>query len=203
MENILRRSDLVKTLKSWMPLLAAGVVGFAGLTSSMAAHAQKVKLATSLGDIVVEVDAAKAPKSAANFLQYVKDGHYNGTVFHRVIPDFMVQGGGMTPDLKEKPTRPPIPLEARNGLNNTRGTLAMARTMDPNSATAQFFINVKDNAFLNAAQSRDGNGYAVFGKVVSGMDVVDKIRAVQTGSKGPYQDVPVQPVIIKQATLEK
>jgi len=109
----------------------------------------------------------------------------------------------MTPDLKEKPTRPPIPLEARNGLDNTRGTVAMARTMDPNSATAQFFINVKDNAFLNAAQSRDGNGYAVFGKVVSGMDVVDKIRAVQTGNKGPYQDVPVQPVIIKQATLEK
>jgi peptidyl-prolyl cis-trans isomerase A (cyclophilin A) len=203
MENILRRSDLVKTLKSWMPLMAAGVVGIAGLTSSMAAFAQKVTLATSLGDIVVEVDAAKAPKSAANFLQYVKDGHYNGTVFHRVIPDFMIQGGGMTPDLKEKPTRPPIPLEARNGLDNTRGTLAMARTMDPNSATSQFFINVKDNAFLNAAQSRDGNGYAVFGKVVSGMDVVDKIRAVQTGSKGPYQDVPVQPVIIKQATLEK
>ncbi|NKI96700.1 peptidyl-prolyl cis-trans isomerase A (cyclophilin A) [Rhizobacter sp. SG703] len=193
----------MKTLKSWMPLMAAGVVGIAGLTSSMAAFAQKVKLATSLGDIVVEVDAAKAPKSAANFLQYVKDGHYNGTVFHRVIPDFMIQGGGMTPDLKEKPTRPPIPLEARNGLDNTRGTLAMARTMDPNSATSQFFINVKDNAFLNAAQSRDGNGYAVFGKVVSGMDVVDKIRAVQTGSKGPYQDVPVQPVIIKQATLEK
>jgi peptidyl-prolyl cis-trans isomerase A (cyclophilin A) len=187
-----------------MPLLAAGVVGIAGLTGSLAAHAQqKVKLATSLGDIVVEVDAAKAPKSAANFLQYVKDGHYNGTVFHRVITDFMVQGGGMTPDLKEKPTRPPIPLEARNGLDNTRGTVAMARTMDPNSATAQFFINVKDNAFLNAAQSRDGNGYAVFGKVVSGMDVVDKIRAVQTGNKGPYQDVPVQPVIIKQATLEK
>jgi len=193
----------VKTLKSWMPLMAAGVVGIAGLTSSMAAFAQKVKLATSLGDIVVEVDAAKAPKSAANFLQYVKDGHYNGTVFHRVIPDFMIQGGGMTPDLKEKPTRAPIPLEARNGLDNTRGTVAMARTMDPNSATSQFFINVKDNAFLNAAQSRDGNGYAVFGKVVSGMDVVDKIRAVQTGSKGPYQDVPVQPVIIKQATLEK
>ena len=193
----------MKTLKSWMPLMAAGVVGIAGLTSSMAAFAQKVKLATSLGDIVVEVDAAKAPKSAANFLQYVKDGHYNGTVFHRVIPDFMIQGGGMTPDLKEKPTRAPIPLEARNGLDNTRGTVAMARTMDPNSATSQFFINVKDNAFLNAAQSRDGNGYAVFGKVVSGMDVVDKIRAVQTGSKGPYQDVPVQPVIIKQATLEK
>jgi peptidyl-prolyl cis-trans isomerase A (cyclophilin A) len=200
MENILRRSDLVRTLKSWLPVVVVGVMS---LTGSMAAYAQKVKLATSLGDIVIQVDAEKAPKSAANFLQYVKDGHYNGTVFHRVIPNFMIQGGGMTPDLKEKPTRPPIPLEARNGLDNTRGTVAMARTMDPNSATAQFFINVKDNAFLNAAQSRDGNGYAVFGKVVSGMDVVDKIRAVQTGNKGPYQDVPVQPVIIKQATLEK
>jgi peptidyl-prolyl cis-trans isomerase A (cyclophilin A) len=190
----------VRTLKSWLPLV---VVGAMSLTGSMAAYAQKVKLATSLGDIVIQVDAEKAPKSAANFLQYVKDGHYNGTVFHRVIPDFMVQGGGMTPDLKEKPVRAPIPLEARNGLDNTRGTVAMARTMDPNSATSQFFINVKDNAFLNAAQSRDGNGYAVFGKVVSGMEVVDKIRAVQTGNKGPYQDVPVQPVIIKQATLEK
>lgn len=191
----------MRTLKSWLPMVVVGVMS---LTGSMAAYAQqKVKLATSLGDIVIQVDAEKAPKSAANFLQYVKDGHYNGTVFHRVIPDFMVQGGGMTPDLKEKQTRPPIPLEARNGLNNTRGTVAMARTMDPNSATAQFFINVKDNDFLNAAQSRDGNGYAVFGKVVSGMEVVDKIRAVQTGNKGPYQDVPVQPVIIKQATLEK
>jgi peptidyl-prolyl cis-trans isomerase A (cyclophilin A) len=194
----------VRTLKSWKPLLVTGAIIIGGLAGSMTAHAQqKVKLATSLGDIVIEVDAEKAPKSSANFLQYVKDGHYNGTVFHRVIPNFMIQGGGMTPDMKEKQTRPPIPLEARNGLTNTRGTVAMARTMDPNSATAQFFINLKDNDFLNAAQSRDGNGYAVFGKVVSGMEVVDKIRAVQTGNKGPHQDVPVQPVIIKQATLEK
>ena len=186
--------------KSWLPVLAAGAIA---LSSSMAAYAQKVKLATSMGDIVLELDAAKAPKSVANFVQYVKDGHYNGTVFHRVIPNFMIQGGGMTPDLKEKQTRAPIPLEARNGLENKRGTVAMARTMDPNSATAQFFINVKDNDFLNAAQARDGNGYAVFGKVVAGMDVVDKIRAVSTGNKGPYQDVPVEPVLIKQATLEK
>ena len=168
----------------------------------LAAQAQKVKLATSAGDIVIELDAAKAPKSVENFVQYVKAGHYSGTVFHRVIPNFMIQGGGMSADMKEKPTRAPIPLESRNGLSNVRGTVAMARTNDPNSATAQFFINVKDNAFLDAANSRDGNGYAVFGKVVAGMDVVDKIRAVATSNKGPHQDVPVEPVIIKQATLE-
>jgi peptidyl-prolyl cis-trans isomerase A (cyclophilin A) len=173
------------------------------LLTPLAAQAQKVKLATSQGDIVLELDAAKAPKTVENFVQYVKAGHYNGTVFHRVIDNFMIQGGGMTPDMKEKPTRPPIPLESRNGLDNLRGTVAMARTMDPNSATAQFFINLKNNDFLNAAQSRDGNGYAVFGKVVAGMDVVDKIRAVATGSKGPFENVPLEPVVIKQATLEK
>ncbi|HET7792457.1 MAG TPA: peptidylprolyl isomerase [Rhizobacter sp.] len=167
--------------------------------ASLAAHAQKVKLATSLGDIVVQLDAAKAPKTVDNFVQYVKAGHYDGTVFHRVINNFMIQGGGMTADLKEKPTRAPIPLESRNGLNNERGTIAMARTPDPNSATSQFFINVKDNDFLNAARSQDGNGYAVFGKVISGMDVVDKIRAVPTGPG----DVPTTPVTIKKATLEK
>jgi peptidyl-prolyl cis-trans isomerase A (cyclophilin A) len=168
---------------------------------SFAVQAQKVKLVTTQGDIVIELDAAKAPKTVDNFVQYVKSGHYNGTVFHRVIENFMIQGGGMNAELKEKPTHAPIPLESRNGLNNDRGTVAMARTADPNSATAQFFINVKDNLFLNAAQSRDGNGYAVFGKVVTGMDVVDKIRAVATGSKGPYQDVPVQPVVINKATI--
>jgi len=166
------------------------------------AMAQKVKLATSAGDIVLELDAAKAPKTVANFLEYVKSGHYDGTVFHRVISNFMIQGGGMTPDLHEKPTRSPIPLESRNGLLNLRGTVAMARTPAPDSATAQFFINVKDNPFLDAARSRDGNGYAVFGKVVAGMDVVDKIRAVPTGTKGPYRDVPIEPVIIKKATVE-
>ena len=166
---------------------------------SLAAHAQKVKLATSAGDIVLELDAAKAPKTVANFMDYVNAGHYNGTIFHRVIPNFMVQGGGMTPDRKEKATRAPIPLESRNGLVNTRGTVAMAHTGDPNSATAQFFINVVDNGFLNAAQARDGNGYAVFGKVVSGMEVVDKIR---TGATTPG-DFPVEPVVIKQATAEK
>ena len=180
----------------WLALFAAAALS---MGVSLSAHAQKVKLATSAGDIVVELNAAKAPKTVDNFVQYVKAGHYDGTVFHRVINNFMIQGGGMTAELKEKPTRAPIPLESRNGLNNDRGTIAMARTSDPNSATSQFFINVKDNDFLNAARSPDGNGYAVFGKVVSGMDVVDKIRAVPTGPG----DVPLTPVTIKKATLEK
>ena len=164
---------------------------------------QKVKLTTTMGDIVVELEREKAPKSVDNFLQYVKAGHYDGTVFHRVIENFMIQGGGMTADMKEKATRAPIPLESRSGLTNVRGTLAMARTQDPNSATAQFFINLKDNPFLDQANSRDGNGYAVFGKVVSGMDVVDKIKAVAVGDKAGHQNVPITPVIIKKATLEK
>jgi peptidyl-prolyl cis-trans isomerase A (cyclophilin A) len=180
----------------------AALALIAGAASSAPALAQKVKLNTSMGDIVIEVDAAKAPKSAANFLQYAKDGHFNGTIFHRVIDNFMIQGGGMLPDLSQKPTRPPIPLESKNGLLNTRGTVAMARTGDPNSATAQFFINLKDNAFLNASESRDGNGYAVFGKVTAGMDIVDKIRAVPTANKGPHQNVPIEPVTIKQTTVE-
>jgi len=167
------------------------------------ALAQKVRLATSLGDIVVELEKEKAPKSVDNFLQYVKSGHYDGTIFHRVIDNFMIQGGGMKPDLSEKPSRGPIPLESRNGLTNLRGTLAMARTPDPNSATAQFFINLKDNAFLDQANSRDGNGYAVFGKVVAGMDVVDKIKAVPVADKGGHQNVPTTAVTIKKATLEK
>jgi peptidyl-prolyl cis-trans isomerase A (cyclophilin A) len=179
--------------------LAFALVTAAALTAPGSVFAQKVKLATSEGDIVLELDAAKAPKSVANFLQYVKSGHYNGTVFHRVISTFMIQGGGMTADLKEKTTRPPIELESRNGLVNQRGTVAMARTSDPNSATSQFFINVKDNDFLNQPQSRDGNGYAVFGKVVSGMEVVDKIKALPTGPG----DVPLKPVIINKATVEK
>jgi peptidyl-prolyl cis-trans isomerase A (cyclophilin A) len=161
--------------------------------------AQKVKLATSMGDIVVQLDAAKAPKSVANFVQYVKDGHYDGLIFHRVMPTFMIQGGGFDAEMKQKPTRASIPLESRNGLSNMRGTLAMARTMVPDSASSQFFINVVDNQRLDAANSPDGNGYAVFGKVVSGMDVVDKIRAVPTGPG----DVPATPVTIKKATLEK
>lgn len=168
------------------------------------AHAQNVRLNTSMGDIVVQLDAAKAPKTVANFVQYVKDGHYDGTVFHRVIANFMIQGGGMNPDMREKPTRAPIALESRNGLSNMRGTIAMARTSQPNSATAQFFINVRDNdGFLDASTAADGNGYAVFGKVVQGMDVVDQIRRVRTSNRGPHGDVPVKPVVIQKATIEK
>ena len=175
----------------------------ASLLIALPAWAQKVKLATSLGDIVVELDREKAPKTVDNFLQYVKAGHYDGTVFHRVIENFMIQGGGMKPDLSEKPTRAPIPLESRSGLSNVRGTIAMARTMVPDSETAQFFINVKDNPFLDQPNARDGHGYAVFGKVVAGMDVVDKIKSVPVADKGGHQNVPATPVIIKKASLEK
>ncbi|HMM85790.1 peptidylprolyl isomerase [Azohydromonas sp.] len=174
----------------------------AALASTPAWAQQKVRLQTSMGDVVLELDAAKAPKTVDNFLQYVKAGHYDGTVFHRVIPNFMVQGGGFTPDMVQKPTRAAIPLESRNGLSNARGTVAMARTGVPDSATAQFFVNVVDNAFLDQPNARDGHGYAVFGKVVEGMDVVDRIKGVPTGSKGPHQNVPVQPVVITKATLE-
>ena len=154
------------------------------------------------GVITLELDAVNAPKSTENFLAYVKKGHYDGTIFHRVIGNFMIQGGGMEPSMKEKPTRAPIPLESRNGLSNTRGTVAMARTSVPDSATSQFFINVKDNPFLDQPNSPDGNGYAVFGRVVEGMDVVDKIRAIPTGGQGPFHsDVPTQPVVIERAEV--
>lgn len=186
--------------KKWA--VASAVVAAAAL-GHFQAWAQTVKIATSQGDIVLQLDAAKAPKSVANFLEYAKSGHYNGTIFHRVIDGFMIQGGGFTPDMAQKPTRAPIPLESRNGLSNVRGTIAMARTNIPDSATSQFFINVKDNGFLDAARSPDGNGYAVFGKVTQGMDVVDKIRKVETGQRGMHGDVPVQPVIIKHVTIEK
>jgi peptidyl-prolyl cis-trans isomerase A (cyclophilin A) len=173
----------------------------------LAGHAQqhnpKVKLDTSLGAIVLELDAAKAPKTVDNFVQYVKEGHYNGTVFHRVIDGFMVQGGGFTADMQQKPTRAPIANEAANGLKNSKYTVAMARTNDPHSASAQFFINVADNAFLNhQAPSGQGWGYAVFGKVVGGTEVVDKIRTVPTGNRGMHQNVPATPVTILKATLE-
>jgi peptidyl-prolyl cis-trans isomerase A (cyclophilin A) len=181
--------------------ILAAAIGFAGTGHAQQA-APRVKLATSAGDIVVELDAAKAPKSVENFLQYVKDKHYDGTVFHRVIDGFMIQGGGFTADMQQKPTRPPIPLEASNGLKNDKYTIAMARTGNPNSATSQFFINVKNNDSLNAPNP-DGYGYTVFGKVVAGTDVVDKIRAVQTGNKGGMQNVPVETITIKSATLAK
>jgi cyclophilin family peptidyl-prolyl cis-trans isomerase len=160
----------------------------------------QVDLKTSAGTIRIELNAAKAPKTVENFLQYVKDGHYNGTIFHRVIPGFMVQGGGMTPNMAQKKTRAPIPIESKNGLKNEVGTLAMARTSDPNSATSQFFINVKHNSFLDYP-GQDGHGYTVFGKVVSGMDVINKIVATPTGSQGGHQDVPRTPIVIESATV--
>ena len=161
-----------------------------------------VKLETSMGDIVLRLDKRKAPVTVENFLQYVKSGHYNGTIFHRVIKDFMIQGGGMTADMKEKDTRAPIKNEANNGLRNVRYTIAMARTMNPHSATAQFFINTVDNPFLNfTSASGQGWGYAVFGKVIQGEDVVNKIKMVPTGRKGMHDDVPLSPVVIKKASI--
>ncbi len=161
-----------------------------------------VLMKTSQGDIVIELDAAKAPATTANFLAYVNDKFYDGTVFHRVIPDFMIQGGGFDKDMNQKTTKAPIKNEAGNGLKNVNGTIAMARTQDPNSATAQFFINTKDNAFLDHTDDTiKGYGYAVFGKVVKGMDVVEKIEQVQTTTRPPYQNVPVTPVVIESVRL--
>ncbi len=171
------------------------------LAQAQPATAPKVRLTTGAGDIVLELSADKAPRTVANFIQYVQEKHYDGTVFHRVIPNFMIQGGGFTPDLTQKPTRNPIALEAGNGLKNDRGTVAMARTQNPHSATAQFFVNVVDNPNLNAPNP-DGFGYTVFGKVVSGMDVVDKIRRVPVSSQGMHQNVPQTPILIIKASLE-
>ena len=179
-----------------------GAVAALGTALPAFAADPRVKFVTSEGDFVIEVYPDKAPKTVANFLQYVKDKHYDGTIFHRVIDGFMIQGGGFTADMAQKPTRAPIPLEASNGLKNNKYTIAMARTGNPNSATSQFFINVKDNDNLNAPQP-DGHGYTVFGKVVSGTEVVDKIKAVATGNKGMHQNVPATPVTITTATLVK
>ncbi|TWG88289.1 peptidyl-prolyl cis-trans isomerase B (cyclophilin B) [Cupriavidus gilardii J11] len=162
----------------------------------------KVKLQTSLGNITIELDADKAPKTVENFLSYVRKGHYDNTIFHRVIKTFMIQGGGFEPGMKQKPTDEPIENEAANGLKNDRYTVAMARTNAPHSATAQFFINVVDNDFLNfTSPTPQGFGYAVFGKVVEGTDVVDAIKAVRTGSAGFHQDVPLEDVVIEKATV--
>ncbi|MFC3963892.1 peptidylprolyl isomerase [Nocardia jiangsuensis] len=162
----------------------------------------KVNLETNHGPIVLELDEAKAPESARNFIEYVKAGHYDGTIFHRVIPGFMIQGGGFEPGLQQKPTQAPIQNEAGNGLKNLKYTVAMARTNDPHSATAQFFVNVSDNDFLNhSAPAGQGWGYAVFGKVVEGTEVVDAIAGVATGNAGPHQDVPKTDVVIQKATL--
>ena len=163
-----------------------------------------ITLHTNRGDIVVELDHVKAPSTAANFLQYAKEGFYNGTIFHRVIPGFMIQGGGMLPGMQQKETRAPIKNEADNGLSNVRGSLAMARTPDPHSASAQFFINVADNHFLDfRSATPEGWGYCVFGKVVAGMDVVDAIKEVPTTTRGHHQDVPVEDVIIASIDVDE
>jgi cyclophilin family peptidyl-prolyl cis-trans isomerase len=181
----------------WKPLVVLSVA--AGAPGALAADPQ-VDLKTNMGTIRLELYPAKAPRSVENFLQYVKDGHFNGTIFHRVIPSFMIQGGGFDKNMKQKETRAPIENEAKNGLKNDLGTLAMARTNQPHSASAQFFINTKNNDFLNYP-GQDGWGYAVFGKVVSGMDVVMKISGVPTGNVGPFGDVPREAVVIESATL--
>ncbi|GIZ52626.1 peptidylprolyl isomerase [Noviherbaspirillum aridicola] len=180
--------------------VAAGIAG--ALPAALAADNPRVSMKTNMGEIVMELYPEKAPKSVANFLQYVKNGHYNGTIFHRVMDGFMIQGGGFDKDMAQKPTSAPIENEAKNGLKNEPLTVAMARTSNPHSATAQFFINVGDNQFLNYP-GQDGWGYAVFGKVIKGADVVDKIRSVKTGNKGMHQNVPLQPVVIESATVVK
>jgi len=178
-------------------LLAVGAAGIAAADGNPV-----VLMKTSQGDIKIELDKAKAPISTENFIAYANGKFYDGTIFHRVIPNFMIQGGGFDKDMNQKPTKAPIKNEAGNGLKNTTGTIAMARTSDPNSATAQFFINTKDNPFLDHRdESVQGYGYAVFGKVVDGMDVVKKIEAVQTTTKMPHQNVPVTPVVIESVTV--
>lgn len=197
----------------FLKLLAAGV-----MATALGLHAQEAKpdtttpapapapakvkatIETSKGTIELELDGAKAPISVQNFVNYVKKGHYDGTIFHRVIPGFMIQGGGFTADMGQKPTDKPIAIESQNGLKNARGAIAMARTSDPNSATSQFFINVKDNANLDYP-SFDGHGYAVFGKVTKGMDVVDAIVGVPTTRKGPHADVPAEAITINKITI--
>ena len=191
--------SMIQRRRALAALAACAAPALATTAQAQAQAHPRVLLKTSLGDIVLELNPAKAPKTVANFLQYVRDKHYDGTVFHRVIDGFMIQGGGMDAEMREKSTRAPIPLEAANGLRNDRGAIAMARTGDPNSATSQFFINVVDNDMLNAPKP-DGHGYAVFGRVVQGMDVVDKIRAVPTGNRGMHQNVPAKPVTILAAT---
>ena len=183
----------------WKPLVMLSVA--AGAPGALAADPQ-VDLKTNLGTIRLELYPAKAPKTVENFLQYVKDGHFNGTIFHRVIDGFMLQGGGFDKSYRQKATRPPIENEAKNGLKNDLGTVAMARTSAPHSASSQFFINGKNNDFLNAANAQDGWGYTVFGKVVSGMDVVMKISKAPTGPGGPFPtDAPREMVVIESATL--
>jgi peptidyl-prolyl cis-trans isomerase B (cyclophilin B) len=190
-----------KNLMFCLLLVAALVFGFGA--QAHAGGKNMVTLQTNKGDIVLELDAEKAPKTVANFLEYAKAGFYDGTIFHRVIPGFMIQGGGFTADMAQKPTNAPIENEANNGLKNDTYTIAMARTQAPHSATAQFFINVANNGFLNfKAPTMQGWGYAVFGKVVKGQEVVDAIAGVRTGNRGFHQDVPVEAIVINKAIVE-
>ena len=183
-------------------VLFAAALAFGIAPPTGATEHPKVLLKTNMGEIVLELDQEKAPKTVANFLEYVKSGHYKDTIFHRVINGFMIQGGGYDRNMNEKPTRAPIPNEANNGLRNEAYTVAMARTADPHSATAQFFINVQDNPRLDYP-GRDGWGYAVFGKVAKGTEVVDKIKTIETGGKGMHQNVPLKPVVIESASIIK
>ena len=186
-------------MKKILSALGASLLFSCAAISAMAANPQ-VEMKTNQGTIVLELDAAKAPVTVANFVQYVKEGFYNGTIFHRVIDGFMIQGGGFEPGMKEKSTHSPIQNEAKNGLKNATGTIAMARTNNPNSATAQFFINLVDNRMLDYPNP-DGAGYAVFGKVTQGMEVVQKIAKVRTGNAGFHQNVPATPIVIESVTL--
>jgi peptidyl-prolyl cis-trans isomerase B (cyclophilin B) len=198
-------------MKRFAGLFMAITVGLAPATgftqddpANKGANMVTVTMETSKGVITLELDKEKAPESVENFIAYAKSGHYDGTIFHRVIPQFMVQGGGFDTDMNQKATNPPIKIEADNGLKNTKGTVAMARTNDPNSATSQFFINLKDNDFLNhTSPTPQGWGYAVFGKVTDGMDVVESIENVATANKSGHQDVPVTEVIIEKVTVQE
>ena len=184
-------------------MMVAAALAAAFAPTVFAQTLPQVKVQTNMGDFVLELNPKAAPKTVENFLTYVKSGFYKNTLFHRVIPNFMIQGGGFVSGMEEKDTRKVIALESRNGLSNLRGTIAMARTSDPNSATSQFFINVRDNHFLDADQAQDGYGYAVFGRVISGMQTVDAIARVKTHSVGYYDDVPIRDVIIKNMTVTK
>jgi cyclophilin family peptidyl-prolyl cis-trans isomerase len=192
------KEPMIQYSRRYFLTLLAGLTLAGAAGTAAAADAPRVSLKTSMGEIVLELYPEKAPKSVENFLQYVKNGHYNGTIFHRVIDGFMIQGGGFDKNMKQKPTRAPIENEAKNGLKNEPYTLAMARTSDPHSASAQFFINVKNNSFLDYP-GQDGWGYTVFGKVIKGMDVVDKIKLVPTAGG----DVPTKPVVIESASIIK
>lgn len=200
MPPISRHNPIMKNLIQLLLVLCA--LGTTAGTADMTDISPRVRMETSKGAIVIELAADKAPQTVENFLAYVRDGFYDGTIFHRVIPGFMIQGGGFTADMEQKSTRAPIENEADNGLKNTTGAIVMARTSNPHSATAQFFINVNDNAFLNhTAKNSQGWGYAVFGEVVEGMDVINAIVEVPTGNRGPHQNVPVEPVVIESVTL--